>query len=36
MFPFDFQPQTRMVFGPGTIDRLGELAAELGARRLWS
>ena len=33
MLPFDFQPQTRMVFGPGTIDRLGELAAELGARR---
>lgn len=30
---FDFQPQTRIVFGAGTIQRLGSLAAELGARR---
>jgi alcohol dehydrogenase len=31
---FDFQPQTRVVFGPGTLARLGELARELGARRV--
>jgi alcohol dehydrogenase len=33
MIPFDFQLRTRIVFGPGTIARLGELAGELGARR---
>lgn len=33
MIPFDFQPQTRIVFGPDTIDSLGALAAELGCRR---
>jgi alcohol dehydrogenase len=33
MQPFDFQPRTRIVFGPGTVGRLGELAGELGARR---
>ncbi len=33
MVPFDFQPRTRIVFGPGTLERLGELASELGARR---
>ena len=33
MVPFDFQPRTRIVFGPDRIDSLGELAAELGARR---
>jgi alcohol dehydrogenase len=33
MTPFDFQPLTRMVFGAGTIGRLGALAGELGARR---
>lgn len=33
MIPFDFQPRTRMVFGPDKIDALGELAHELGARR---
>ena len=31
--PFDFQPRTRLVFGCGTIGRLGALAAELGFRR---
>ena len=31
--PFDYTPRTRVVFGPGTVDRLGELAAELGAKR---
>src|SRR5712671_5336146 len=33
MAPFDFQPRTRIVFGPGKIDALGELASEMGARR---
>lgn len=33
MTPFDFHPRTRMVCGPDTIDRLGELAGELGTRR---
>ena len=31
---FDFQSITRFVFGPGSIDRLGELASELGARKV--
>jgi alcohol dehydrogenase len=31
--PFDFHMPTRVVFGPGTLARLGELARELGARR---
>ena len=30
---FDFFPQTRAVCGAGSVDRLGALAAELGARR---
>lgn len=29
----DFDPRTRIIFGPGQISRLGELAAELGATR---
>ena len=33
MVPFDYQPRTRIVFGPGKIETLGELASELGARR---
>lgn len=33
MIPFDFQMRTRVVFGPGKVDTLGELAGELGARR---
>lgn len=33
MIPFDFQPRTRIVFGPHKVDALGELAGELGARR---
>jgi len=33
MIPFDFQPRTRIVFGPGKIEFLGALAGELGARR---
>jgi alcohol dehydrogenase class IV len=34
MIPFDFSPRTRIVFGPGKVDALGELAGELGARRV--
>jgi alcohol dehydrogenase len=34
MLPFDFQPRTRLVFGAGSLKRLGELAVELGARRV--
>jgi alcohol dehydrogenase len=30
---FDFVPRTRVVYGPGTLARLGELARELGFRR---
>lgn len=33
MTPFDFQPRTRVVFGSGALDRIGELARELGAQR---
>jgi alcohol dehydrogenase len=33
MDTFDFQPRTRVVFGAGTIERLGELSRELGFRR---
>ena len=33
MIPFDFHPRTRVVLGENTIDRLGELAGELGTRR---
>lgn len=33
MQPFDFQLRPRIVFGPGTIQSLGELACQLGARR---
>src|SRR5262245_60840024 len=31
---FDFQPLTRVVFGTGAISRLGQLAAELGGKRV--
>jgi alcohol dehydrogenase len=33
MKEFDFQPRTRVVFGAGVIERLGELARELNFRR---
>lgn len=33
MIPFDFELRTRIVFGPGRVDTLGELARELGATR---
>ena len=29
---FDYQPRTRMVFGAGCVERVGELARELGGR----
>jgi len=31
---FDFNPRTRVVFGPDTVDRVGGLAAEWNARRV--
>lgn len=31
---FDYQPRTRIIFGAGSIDRTGELSAELGARKV--
>ena len=31
--PFDSSPRTRLVFGPGTLERVGALARELGAKR---
>src|SRR5215472_9271655 len=31
---FDFFPQTRVVFGPGSLARLGELTRELGGHRI--
>ena len=31
---FDFVPRTRLVYGPGSLGRLGELAAEAGGRRV--
>ncbi len=34
MIPFDYQPRTRIIFGPGKIYSLGDLAGELGARRV--
>ena len=33
MKSFDYQPRTRVVFGPGAIEQLGELARELNFRR---
>src|SRR5712672_3293015 len=32
--PFDYRPQTRVVFGTNSVDRVGDLAAELGAKRV--
>jgi alcohol dehydrogenase len=31
--PFDHAPRTRIVFGPGSLDQLGELARAMSARR---
>jgi alcohol dehydrogenase len=33
LVPFDFDPRTRVVFGAGTVDRLGELSKEIGGSR---
>src|SRR2546423_1211934 len=33
MTPFDFRPRTRVVFGAGEFQRLGELAREFGGTR---
>jgi len=30
---FDHQPRTRLVFGPGVTERIGELAAEIGMKK---
>ncbi len=32
--PFDFDPRTRVVFGNGAVERLGELTVEHGGRRV--
>lgn len=34
MGPFDFQLRTRIIFGEGTVERLGDVARELGLRRI--
>jgi alcohol dehydrogenase len=34
IIPFDYQPRTRVVFGPERIDSLGDIAGEMGARRV--
>ena len=33
MTPFDFHLRTRIIFGEGTVERLGDVARELGLRR---
>src|SRR6185503_7338313 len=33
MNTFDFQPRTRVIFGAGAVERLGELARELNFKR---
>jgi alcohol dehydrogenase len=32
--PFDYDSRTRVIFGQGAVNRLGELAREIGARRV--
>ena len=34
MQPFDFQPLTRVIFGTGSLDRIGEVAESLGGRHV--
>lgn len=34
LVPFDFDPRTRVVYGSGTIDRVGELSRECGGTRV--
>jgi len=31
---FDYHPRTKLIFGPGTVQRIGEPAKELGARKV--
>ena len=31
---FDYQPRTRIVFGPGSVERAGELGREIGAKKV--
>ena len=31
---FDYQPRTRLIFGVGVVERVGELARELSARKV--
>ena len=31
---FDYQPRTRLIFGPDTVERVGDLAAQIGAHRV--
>jgi alcohol dehydrogenase len=33
ILPFDYSPRTRILFGSNSVDRLGDLAAELGGHR---
>lgn len=35
LVPFDYAPRTRVVFGPGTLKRLGSLVTELGGTRVF-
>jgi alcohol dehydrogenase len=34
LLPFDHQPRTRLVFGPGALAKLGEIVSELGGRKV--
>jgi alcohol dehydrogenase len=34
LFPFDFQPLTRVITGPGTLAQLGEVVRDLGGKRI--
>src|SRR5690349_17013083 len=34
LWPLDYQPRTRLVFGLDTLDRAGELAVQLGATKV--
>src|SRR3954453_7892712 len=34
MIQFDHQPRTRLVFGVNSVERVGELARELGAKKI--
>ena len=33
-FTFDFQPRTRLIYGNHSVERIGSLCAEMGARRI--